>query len=139
MTTGWAAETLFFMAPPLLVTFAAGLSGVWRIDRIEAVIGSGLPPAERLAVLEGGAARGHEQYSLHAAAGARHPRRPGGSPRPFACDTGRLASDSQNGRMVGAGARRTTCHLRGPIAAYRHRSRVCAGRRAASAPLSRLG
>jgi len=49
----WAAETLFLMAPPLLVTFAAGLSGVWRIDRIEAVIGSGLLPAARLAVFEG--------------------------------------------------------------------------------------
>src|SRR5262249_44888053 len=42
------------VAPPLLVTFAAGLSEVWRIDRIEAVIGSGLPPAEGLAVLEDG-------------------------------------------------------------------------------------
>jgi len=64
MITGWAAETLFFMAPPLLVTFAAGLSGVWRIDRIEAVIGSGLPPAERLAVLEGGGDPGPTTWVL---------------------------------------------------------------------------
>ena len=64
MTTGWAAETLLFMAPPLLVTFAAGLSGVWRIDRIEAVIGSGLPPAERLAVLEGGGDPGPTTWVL---------------------------------------------------------------------------
>ena len=42
------------MAPPLLVTFVAGISGTWRIDRIDTVIGSALPRAERLAVLEGG-------------------------------------------------------------------------------------
>src|SRR5215472_7148531 len=52
------------MAPPLLVTFAAGLSGVWRIDRIEAVIGSGLPLAERLAVLEGGGDPGPTTWVL---------------------------------------------------------------------------
>jgi len=52
------------MAPPLLVTFAAGLSGMWRIDRIEAVIGSGLPPAERLAVLEGGGHPGPATWVL---------------------------------------------------------------------------
>ena len=41
------------MPPPLLVTFAASASGQWRVDRINAVIGDGLPAAERLAVLEG--------------------------------------------------------------------------------------
>jgi chlorite dismutase len=41
------------MPPPLLVTFAAGASGPWRVDRIDTVIGDGLPAAERLAVLEG--------------------------------------------------------------------------------------
>jgi chlorite dismutase len=41
------------MPPPLLVTFAAGASGTWRVDRINTVIGDGLPAAERLAVLEG--------------------------------------------------------------------------------------
>jgi chlorite dismutase len=41
------------MPPPLLVTFAAGASGTWRVDRINTVIGDGLPSAERLAVLEG--------------------------------------------------------------------------------------
>lgn len=40
------------MPPPLLVTFAAGASGSWRINRIDTVIGDGLPAAERLAVLE---------------------------------------------------------------------------------------
>jgi len=42
------------MTPPLLVAFVAGISGTWRIDRIDTVIGSALPRAERLAVLEGG-------------------------------------------------------------------------------------
>ena len=41
------------MPLPLLVTFVAGASGTWRIDRLATVIGDGLPAAERLAVLEG--------------------------------------------------------------------------------------
>ncbi|MBB5342185.1 chlorite dismutase family protein [Tunturibacter empetritectus] len=41
------------MARPLLVSFVAGASGPWRIDRIECVAGDGLQPAERLTVLEG--------------------------------------------------------------------------------------
>lgn len=39
--------------PALPVTFAAGGSGLWRIDRLDAVIGEGLAAAERLAVIEG--------------------------------------------------------------------------------------
>ena len=40
---------------PLLlpVTFAAGPSGAWRIDRIETITGESLPLADRLAVVEG--------------------------------------------------------------------------------------
>src|SRR5215467_1013408 len=45
------------MPPPLLVTFVAGASGTWRIDRLTTVIGGGLPAAERLAVFEGSEAR----------------------------------------------------------------------------------
>ena len=45
------------MPPPLLIHFAAGASGAWRIDREDAVAGDGLPAAERLAVLEGPDAR----------------------------------------------------------------------------------
>jgi chlorite dismutase len=41
------------MARPLLVSFVAGASGPWRIDRIETVAGDGLQTAERLTVLEG--------------------------------------------------------------------------------------
>ncbi|MBB5317242.1 chlorite dismutase family protein [Tunturibacter empetritectus] len=41
------------MARPLLVSFVAGASGPWRIDRVESVTGDGLQPAERLTVLEG--------------------------------------------------------------------------------------
>ncbi len=41
------------MPSPLLVTFAGGASGPWRVDRISPVTGDGLPQAERLAVLEG--------------------------------------------------------------------------------------
>jgi chlorite dismutase len=40
------------MAVPLLVTFAAGEVGPWRITRNEAVAGGGLPGAQRIAVLE---------------------------------------------------------------------------------------
>ena len=43
------------MTAPLLVTFAAGPAGSWRIDRIAAVRGASLAPAGRLAVLEGAA------------------------------------------------------------------------------------
>jgi len=35
------------------VTFAAGASGAWRVDRTQTVVGASLPGAERLAVLEG--------------------------------------------------------------------------------------
>lgn len=41
------------MPPPLHVAFAAGAAGPWRIERITTVAGAGLPPAERLSVLEG--------------------------------------------------------------------------------------
>jgi chlorite dismutase len=41
------------MPPPLSVTFAAGPSGPWLIDRIAAAAGEGLPLAERLTVVEG--------------------------------------------------------------------------------------
>ena len=44
------------MSHPLLVTFAAGAAGMWRIDRINPVIGESLPAAERLAVIEGATA-----------------------------------------------------------------------------------
>ncbi len=41
------------MPPPLLVTFASGSSGIWRIDRIDAVVGESLPMANQLTVWEG--------------------------------------------------------------------------------------
>jgi chlorite dismutase len=41
------------MPPPIQVTFSAGATGPWRIDRIMPVIGDTLPMAGRLAVLEG--------------------------------------------------------------------------------------
>ena len=41
------------MSSPLMVRFAAGAVGAWRIDRIESVQGERLPAAERLTVLEG--------------------------------------------------------------------------------------
>ena len=41
------------MPLPLLVAFVAGSSGIWRIERITAVAGESLPPAEQLAVIEG--------------------------------------------------------------------------------------
>jgi len=44
------------MASPLLISFAAGAAGPWRIDRITPYIGDGLPPAERLSVTESSAA-----------------------------------------------------------------------------------
>ena len=46
---------LYYEGPmrPLLVVFAGGASGPWRIQRIDAVIGESLPITERLAMLEG--------------------------------------------------------------------------------------
>ena len=41
------------MPLPLQVAFVAGLSGMWHIERITAVAGESLLPAERLAVIEG--------------------------------------------------------------------------------------
>lgn len=41
------------MSEPFLVTFAGGGTGPWRVDRLEAVRGAGLPAVERLLVLEG--------------------------------------------------------------------------------------
>src|SRR5262249_45821559 len=43
----------YSMPLPLQVAFVAGSSGIWRIERITAVAGESLPPAERLAVIEG--------------------------------------------------------------------------------------
>src|SRR5262252_7013058 len=37
---------------PLLVAFIASASGSWRIDRINPVIGEGLPAADRLEMVE---------------------------------------------------------------------------------------
>lgn len=62
------------MNPPLPVAFVATLDGAWRIDGIVARGGEPLPPAARLAVVEGPEARdaegrwvlrgvaGHERY-----------------------------------------------------------------------------
>lgn len=36
----------------MLVTFQAGDAGAWTVDRIDAVVGRGLPPARRLDILE---------------------------------------------------------------------------------------
>lgn len=41
------------MPAPVLVSFHAGQVGEWRIERIDPVIGDGLPLAERLGVEEG--------------------------------------------------------------------------------------
>lgn len=41
------------MPQPLFVTFDAGDSGGWRVDRIDAVVGEALAPAKRLRVAEG--------------------------------------------------------------------------------------
>ncbi len=43
------------MPAPLLVKFAAGKQGLWRVDRIDTIVGAGLPAAPRLAVHEGDA------------------------------------------------------------------------------------
>ena len=40
------------MPLPLQAAFVAGSPGIWRIERITAVAGESLPPAERLAVIE---------------------------------------------------------------------------------------
>jgi len=41
------------MSQALFFSFVAGSAGSWRIDRIEAIAGAGLPSAERLEVVEG--------------------------------------------------------------------------------------
>ncbi len=41
------------MAAPLLVTFAAGESGTWKVDAVNAVLGETLPMAARLEIFEG--------------------------------------------------------------------------------------
>ncbi|MEO6782557.1 MAG: chlorite dismutase family protein [Bradyrhizobium sp.] len=41
------------MPPPLLVTFVAGTTGMWQVDRVGPVAGETLTIAVRLAVLEG--------------------------------------------------------------------------------------
>src|SRR6516162_909381 len=47
----------YSMPLPLQVAFVAGSSGIWRIERITAVTGESLPPAERLAMIEGAEAQ----------------------------------------------------------------------------------
>ena len=41
------------MPAPLLITFVAGASGPWRIERMSVPCGEGLPGAPALTVLEG--------------------------------------------------------------------------------------
>jgi hypothetical protein len=52
------AGRAYYRLVPLLVAFAAGASGRWQIDSIEAVAGEPLPAAARLSVMEGAAANG---------------------------------------------------------------------------------
>ncbi len=40
-------------APPLMVSFAGGVAGAWRVDRMEGVRGPGLERIQRVAVVEG--------------------------------------------------------------------------------------
>lgn len=42
-----------YAQPPLLVTFAGGSAGPWRVDRVDAVVGESLPSVDRLLVAEG--------------------------------------------------------------------------------------
>lgn len=49
------------MPPPLLVTFAGGNTGPWRIEAVTAVRGEGLPVAGRLAMVEGSSPGGVSQ------------------------------------------------------------------------------
>jgi len=46
---------LYGAVAPLLVTFIGGVEGAWRVERVVAVRGAGLPPAGRLDVIEGNA------------------------------------------------------------------------------------
>jgi hypothetical protein len=58
------------MPPPLMVQFRGGEAGPWRIERILPVIGETLPPAARLAVLEGAAMpAGEARWTLRASTG----------------------------------------------------------------------
>lgn len=52
------------MAPPLTVTFIAGPTGPWRITRVSAICGDGLPVAERLAVTTEPVPRPDSSWSL---------------------------------------------------------------------------
>lgn len=45
------------MPPPLAVAFSAGATGSWRMERVAAVLGESLAASERLALIEGEAAR----------------------------------------------------------------------------------
>ena len=42
------------MASPLRVAFVGGSSGLWKVDRVAAVIGESLPTSECIDVIEGG-------------------------------------------------------------------------------------
>ena len=75
------------MPLPLQVAFVAGSAGVWRIERITAVAGESLPPAERFAVIEGPEAqrplegrqldfaRHNKQFALYKPRGTQGPER----------------------------------------------------------------
>ena len=65
------------MPKPLMVSFAAGGSGAWRILDIKPVAGESLAMAERLAVVEGGAADPQAAWVLRAAtSNTRYSTRP---------------------------------------------------------------
>ena len=67
-------QAIYDRLMPLLVAFAGGGSGPWRIECIERVPGEPLPPAPRLSVLEGPAVQaGHDAAALPADRGLRDP------------------------------------------------------------------
>jgi len=103
------------MAAPVLVTFAAGGTGPWRVDRLAVVASAGLPLAARLAVYEGASAvraeaavwalRGttsNTRYTNRAEVAARGTTR---RARPSGCAQSGANTHPKDRSLVGARAR----------------------------------
>jgi hypothetical protein len=90
------------MPRPLLVSFAAGESGPWRIVRMAAVVGEALPAAGRLTMIEAGAPPSGAAWTLRGiTSNTRYATR---------AETAALAA-----RQQGLGRARATCAALIPI------------------------
>src|SRR5436309_8017557 len=130
---------------PLLVTFAGGSSGLWRVERIEAVRGAAAFPSRTACCDRRGRrkdpgglrldpARGNKQRTLRRRRRARRAGRPPAVPRAAGGDARCAHPHLEIGTLVGPDAGGATGDLCGAVEPHSDWARVPSGRREAPPP-----